>query len=141
MSEPDPLQRVNENPLYRTLGLRLTEFESGRAVSELLPPAALCWPFEGQPHGGIVFTQIDTTVAIAMLRDLSGDNSCATVSVEIQFTRRARHAPFICRAWTTHRAKRIAFGRAETVDADGHLVAMAQATGRLIERRDSSHSV
>ena len=134
MDASDALNVINQNPLYQTLGIRLTSFGDGEASSELAAPENICWPFEAQPHGGVLFTQIDTTLATAMLPSLNGDYSCATISLDIQFTSRAQAGPFVCRAWTSHRTRNVGFGRAETLDADGEIVAMAQGTFRLIKK-------
>ena len=56
------IEQMNNNPLYRTLGIRVVEAGEGRAVSILEPVAEVCWPFPGQPHGGILFTMMDTTM-------------------------------------------------------------------------------
>ena len=134
MTDENELSITNKNPLYESLGIRLVSFGNGKASAELSAPPNVCWPFEGQPHGGILFTQIDTTLAMAMLPKLNGDYSCATISMDIQFTARAQVGPFVCNAWTTHKTRNIGFGRAETVDDDGTVVAMAQGTFRLIDK-------
>lgn len=134
MNADEALANANQNPLYHALGIQLTQFGKGKASSELRAPGELCWPFEGQPHGGVLFTQIDTTLATAMLPSLNGDYSCATISMDIQFTSRAQTGPFVCDAWTSHRTRNVGFGRAETRDANGEIVAMAQGTFRLIDK-------
>lgn len=134
MNDHRHLERVNDNSLYKALGIKLTAFGGGSAKSELDAPLPVQWPFEGQPHGGILFTQVDTTLATAMLPDLSGRYSCATIGLDIQFTQRAQYGPFVCHGWTTHRGGKIGFGNAETRDARGEIVVVAQGTFRLIDR-------
>ena len=64
---PSYLERLNAGPLYRAIGITMERAADGRARSSMAPAEALCWPFPGQPHGGILFTQMDTTMAIAVL--------------------------------------------------------------------------
>lgn len=137
-SDKSQLDLVNSSSLYQLLGLHLTAHADGMAVSEMNPPASLCWPFDGQPHGGILFTQMDTTVAIAMLPTLGGRHTSATVSLNIQYTQRAIEPPFTCSARATHRGKTIGFGEGEIRDAGGKLIATAHGTFRLIERADTN---
>ncbi len=132
------LDRLNENSLYEAMGIRLLRIENGEARSELRPPPDLCWPFEGQPHGGVLFTQMDTTMATAVMtaNEQHADN-CATINLDIQYTRPARGAVFICDVWTTHATGRTAFARSEIRDESGDLVAAAQGTFRLVRKKST----
>ncbi len=128
---PDALAKCNENPLYRTIGIHLHEVTDGNARSTMSPNEAVCWPTPGQPHGGVLFTMMDTTMAFAALSN-EDDGGCATVDCSIQYPAPARHGPFTCRATTLRRTGRTVFVRAEIVDAAGAIVALGQATFRLI---------
>lgn len=48
------MDRLNGNPLYQTIGILVDEAKEGKAHSHLRPNPAFCWPFDGQPHGGIL---------------------------------------------------------------------------------------
>lgn len=127
------LDQLNDNTLYHALGLQLLQIENGEATSVLRPAKELCWPFEGQPHGGVLFTQMDTTMATAVMtvNEEMADN-CATINLDIQYLRPAIGREFICEVWTTHATGRTAFARSETRDENGELVAAAQGTFRLV---------
>lgn len=128
------LDQTNDNRLYHVLGLRLLQIENGDAQSVLEPTEDLCWPFEGQPHGGVLFTQMDTTMATAVMT--AGEvvaANCATISMDIQYTRPARGRRFTCEVWTTHATGRTGFARGEIRDEKGEIVAIAQGTFRLIQ--------
>ena len=130
------LDQTNDNTLYHALGLRLLRVEDGEAQSVLEPAEDFCWPFEGQPHGGILFTQMDTTMATAVMT--ASDEiaaNCATISMDIQFTRPARGRHFTCEVWTTHATGRTGFARGETRDERGDIVSIAQGTFRLIQSK------
>ena len=132
------LAHLNDSSLYRAMGIRLLRIENGEARSELRPTPALCWPFEGQPHGGLLFTQMDTTMATAvMTASAQRADNCATVNLDIQYTRPARGTVFICDVWTTHATGRTAFARSETRDENGDLVAAAQGTFRLVRTKST----
>jgi len=129
---PELINRFNKNSLYQTLGLCLTSARDGNATSQLQPPETVCWPFPGQPHGGILFTQMDTTMAWAVL-SLAGDGAnCSTVNLEIQYPFPAKGSAFTCKTEVMHNTGRSCFVRGECRDKDSQLVAIAQGTFRII---------
>lgn len=128
----DIIARYNDNPLYRTIGIRLDAVGEGRARATLTPNAEVCWPTPNQPHGGILFTVMDTTMAFAALSSAEHESGCATVDCNIQYPAPARDGPFTCQASMTRKTGRTVFVRAEILDARNHLVAIGQATFRII---------
>jgi uncharacterized protein (TIGR00369 family) len=126
------LDRLNDNTLYETVGITIEEAGEGTARSRLEPDACFCWPFPGQPHGGILFTLMDTTMAWAVFSQLKPGYSCATINLEIQYTRPAKGKLFTCSARTTHRTGHLSFVRGEVHDAEGQVLAMGQGTFRNI---------
>jgi uncharacterized protein (TIGR00369 family) len=129
---PEFLEQLNRNSLYHTTGIRIEEAAAGRARSRLEPRPAVCWPFAGQPHGGILFTALDTTMACAVLSELESGLNCTTVDLTVHYTAPAKGEHFICRAWTTHRTGRLSFVRAEILNASDAVLAIAQAVFRII---------
>jgi uncharacterized protein (TIGR00369 family) len=127
------LDRMNDNPLYRSLGIRLEEAAEGRARSCLTPKAEVCWPFPDQPHGGILFTLMDTTMAWAVQSLLESGLACTTVDLHIQYLAPAKGGHLFCRAWTTRQTKRLAFVRADILDSGDHPLASGQATFRIMK--------
>ena len=128
----EQIERINKNPLYQTTGIQALSAGDGRSVSELRPPVNVCWPFSGQPHGGILFTQMDTTMAWAVFSAAGEGTNCSTVNMEIQYPLPAKGSVFTCEAQVVHRTGRTCFVRGESRDKQGGLVAMAQATFRII---------
>ncbi|MEM7404151.1 MAG: PaaI family thioesterase [Pseudomonadota bacterium] len=125
------LERVNRSRLYRALGIRLTAAQADSAASEMRATDPVCWPGEDQPHGGIVFTQLDTTMATAAL---GGDDNIAnatTVSLQIQYLAPARGEVLYCEATVQRRGGRLCFVQGETRDPDGQLVAVGQGSFRI----------
>jgi uncharacterized protein (TIGR00369 family) len=120
------LERINSNSLYKTVGIFVDDAKNGKAHSCLRPNPALCWPFEGQPHGGVLFTLMDTTMAWAVLTATDQEYNCATISLDIQYTRRAQGESFNCNAWIIHKGSQVIYSRAEIFDEKGQLVANGQ---------------
>ena len=126
------IKRLSNNSLYNTLGIRIESAVDGEARARLEPRAEICWPFSGQPHGGILFTLMDTTMAWAVLSQLETGQNCTTINLNIHYTRPATGNFFICTARVTHQTKRSSFLSADIHSEQGKLLAMGQATFRII---------
>lgn len=135
---PDTLARLNDNPLYHALGIRIDDCHGGKARSTLAPTANACWPSPGSPHGGVLFTVIDTTTAWAAMSLAEPGESVTTVDCGIQYPARATHGPFTCHAASMRKTGRTVFVRAEVVDARGGIVALGQATFRIVRDESSA---
>jgi uncharacterized protein (TIGR00369 family) len=131
--DPSKINRMNDNSLYKTLGIRVEESANGKARARLEPKSKMCWPFPGQPHGGILFTFMDTTMAWSVMSQVEPGYNCATINLNIHYTIPARGDVFSCCAWTTHRGGRVSFVRADISDARGRLIAMGQAIFRIVQ--------
>ena len=129
----EEMSRLNNNSMYQALGIVAEEAKEGKAHAKLRPVPAFCWPFEGQPHGGVLFTLMDTTMAWAVLTGLERGQNCATINLDIQYTKRAKGNILTCQAWITHQATRIIYARANILDAEGQLTAAGQGTFKAIK--------
>lgn len=126
------LDQMNSNSLYQTFGIRIETAGEGKAKSCLEPNSDLCWPFAEQPHGGVLFTLMDTTMAWAVWSQLDTGLNCTTVNLDIHYILPAKGGYFECAAWSTHKTGRTSFVRADIYDRWDRLVAMGQATFRII---------
>jgi uncharacterized protein (TIGR00369 family) len=126
------LDQINGNPLYQVIGIQVQGARAGKASSRLEPKSAVCWPFSEQPHGGVLFTLMDTTMAWAVWSHLDAGYSCTTVNLDIHFTMSAKSNAFLCTAWSTHKTGRTSFVRADIQNSKGQLVAMGQGAFRII---------
>jgi uncharacterized protein (TIGR00369 family) len=117
---------LNENPLYQAVGIRVQWVVDGSAEAVLEAKPAMCWPNAGRPHGGVLFTVLDTTMAFAAISNGEDGSGGATVDCNIQYTAPADHGPFLCRVATTSKTSRTVFIRGELVDSRGKVVALAQ---------------
>jgi uncharacterized protein (TIGR00369 family) len=129
------IAELNANPFYYAVGVRLNWVSDGGAEAVLDPNPAMCWPNAGRPHGGVLFTVLDTTMAFAAISNGADGSGCATVDCNIQYTAPADHGPFLCRVATTSKTPRTVFIRGEVVDRHNTVVALAQATFRLFAPR------
>lgn len=127
------MHNFNSNPLYKTIGISVEEAKNGKARSRLCPNRDLCWPFEGQPHGGVLFTLMDTTMAWAAVSIIEKGYNCATIDLSIQFTRRALGGLFFCEAMIIHKGSVIAYTRADVFDEKKHVIATGQGSFRVIK--------
>lgn len=131
----DQLAALNNNSLYHAIGIRILRCEDGSAESVLDATPAMCFPTPGRPHGGIIFTVLDTTMAFAAISNGPDGTGCGTVDCSIQYPRAADHGPFTCRVMTLSKTARTVFIRGELLDRSGAIVALAQATFRLFTPR------
>jgi uncharacterized protein (TIGR00369 family) len=127
------LFELNENAFYKAVGIRLKVVADGAGESILDPRPAMCWPNDGRPHGGVLFTLLDTTMAFAAISNGDDGTGCGTVDCSIQYPAPADHGPFSCRAATTSKTSRTVFIRGDVTDRHGVVVAFAQATFRLFQ--------
>ena len=130
---PQEIDRLNNNTLYQTVGILVDEAKDGKAHAHLRPNPALCWPFEAQPHGGVLFTLMDTTMAWAALTRVEKGCTCATITLNIQYTKQAKGASFICNAWITHKGNQIVYTRADIFDEKGQLTATGQGAFQTVK--------
>lgn len=128
----DTLARLNDNPLYHALGIRVDHCHDGNARSTLRPTATACWPSPASPHGGVLFTVIDTTMAWAAMSLAGAGETVTTVDCSIQYPAPATQGPFTCDATSLRKTGRTIFVRAGIVDGRGDIVALGQATFRII---------
>lgn len=126
------LDRLNNNSLYQIMGIRIEKANEGIAISRLETKPELCWPLPDQPHGGVLYTMMDSTMAWAVFSQLEPGSHCATINLDIQYTHPAKGPFFTCSARITHRTGRISFVSAEIHDSAKQLLAMGQAAFRVI---------
>ena len=127
------LDKLNHNPLYDLIGIHVEEVTGGKARSRLTPKPEVCWPFPNQPHGGILFTLMDTTMAWAVLSLLKPDHNCLTIQLDIQYIAPAQGDYFICAAEVKEQTRSMSFVSAEIRDAEDRLLAVGQAAFRVIK--------
>jgi uncharacterized protein (TIGR00369 family) len=129
------LDQLNSNVLYRTLGITIEEARGGVARSLLRANPDICWPSAGQPHGGVVFTQLDTTMATSVMATVPRDTPVSTITLAVNYQSPAIGDVLECRAHCIHQTNRTRFVRGETRNREGLLVATAEGTFRVFVKR------
>ena len=129
----DMFEQMNQNILYQTIGIHIEEAADGQARSVLTPKEEVCWPYPGQPHGGILFTLMDTTMGWAVNTVLDSGYNCTTINGNIQYLAPAQKGPFHCLARVTRQTGRMAFVQADISDAQGNPLVAGQAVFRMIK--------
>jgi len=127
------IQRLNGNPFYQALGLQVEEAGDGRARSILKARPEVCWPFPDQPHGGVICTLMDTTMAWAVLSELEPGYNNTTIDLSLHFTAPAPKSRLECRAEVVHRTGRICFTRGEILDREGRVLTLGQGAFRIVK--------
>ena len=130
---PQEIEQLNNNSLYQAVGIRVEELKDGEAKSFLHPKPAFCWPFEGHPHGGVLFTLMDTTMAWAVQSVIEEGYTLATINLDIQYTRQARGDSFACCASITSQGNLIVYAKADILDKDSRIIATGQGCFRIIK--------
>lgn len=118
------MEKVNQEPYARHLGLRLVAMDTGYALVEMIFDASKQNIF-GLAHGGAVFSLIDEAFEIA-----SNSHGIMAVALNMNVTYMA--APRLgttlrAEAIEVHRTLRTASYQIRVTDLDGTLIAMCQA--------------
>lgn len=127
------LDRHNRNDFYMAMGIKIEEVAHGTAHSLMQIKPTLCWPFPQQPHGGVIFTLMDTTMVWGLFSLLEQGLNCSTVDVDIQYVAPAQGQVLTCTAWALGKTRRLGFARGEVKDERNQLVALGQGTFRIIK--------
>jgi uncharacterized protein (TIGR00369 family) len=127
------LDRHNRNNLYLAMGIKIEDALHGTAHSRMEIQSSLCWPFPQQPHGGVIFTLMDTTMIWALFSLLEQGLNCTTIQMDIQYLSPAKGRFVACTAWVADKTRRLGFARGEVKDERSQLVALGQGTFRIIK--------
>ncbi|MDX9816187.1 MAG: PaaI family thioesterase [Smithellaceae bacterium] len=125
----------NKNSLYKAMGIRIESLEEGMVKSRLEPKSEMCWPFPNQPHGGVLFTLMDTTMAWAVISNQEKAGSCTTINLDIQYTQPAKATFFSCVAEVISQTRQVSFVKAVIHDPYGVVVSVGQGTYRIMQNR------
>jgi acyl-CoA thioesterase len=117
-------------PLKEFLGFTIEKGE-GRASAWLdlgehhLNPYGTC-------HGAVPFALMDTAMGAAVSSLLDEGSFCATIEMQTRFLRAVTTGRMTAEATVVHPGRRIVHLEAQTVDAEGRLVATATSSFAVI---------
>jgi uncharacterized protein (TIGR00369 family) len=124
---------VENSPYNERLGARPEDLADGR-VRLVLETDASHVNEVGVVHGGVAMSLLDGAMGRCCVRSLDPGSSCATVQISVQFLAPAK-GRLSSLARITKRGRRVAFLEAECHRDDGTLIARAQGTWAIFERR------
>jgi uncharacterized protein (TIGR00369 family) len=116
-------------PIGATMGFRLVEVESGRAVFQGAAGPHLLNPLGGV-HGGVALTLIDSAAGCAVHTELPAGVGYTTVETKVNFTRPVPPdgSPIRCEGRVVTRGRQIATAEARLLSAEGKLLAHGTST-------------
>ena len=120
-------ERLNELPLSRLLGMRLTAIRPNEATVEVEMRDDLKQP-GGILHGGVTATLIDTAMAFAVRTHLDDTEPTATIDLTVHYLRPLAEGRAVCTARVLRPGKRIFTVTADVHDDAGKLIATGIST-------------
>ena len=116
-------------PIAVLMGFRPVEVEPGRVVFEGTPDESVYNPI-GMVHGGYVCTLADTVAACAVHTTLEAGTIYTSIDLNVSYTRKVTRDSGTLRAVGTvvKPGRRVAFCRADILDAAGKVVATATSS-------------
>jgi uncharacterized protein (TIGR00369 family) len=125
--------RLPHTPMWRTLGMTLSEVEPGRALFTVMPEEKHT-NGQGIAHGGLTATLIDSAAACAVKSVLGPGDWSTTVEVAVKFVRpvRGEDGPVRCEGRILHAGRRIATAEARVFDRHDRLLAHGESTCMVV---------
>lgn len=120
-------ERLNNLPLAKLIGMRLTDIRPNEAVLTIEMRDDLKQP-SGVLHGGITATLIDTAMAFAVRTHLTDDEPTATIDLTVHYLRPLISGTATCTAKVVRPGKRIFTVSADVVNDEGKLIATGLST-------------
>ena len=125
---------MHNSNFNRKLGIKAEDLADGRVRLSIECDASLHNEV-GVTHGGVAMALLDGSMGRCCVRSLDPGQSCATVQISVQFLAMAT-GRLSALARVAKRGKRIAFLEADCHRDDGTLIARAQGTWAISERRN-----
>jgi uncharacterized protein (TIGR00369 family) len=118
---------VEQPPIARLLGFRLTEIESGRAVVEFEASERHANPM-GTLHGGVLCDIADAAMGLAYASALDEDESFTTLELKINFLKPIWNAKLFAIASIIKKGRTVGMVECRVTDETGSLVAHSTST-------------
>ncbi len=127
------VEHLPTTPFISLLGLQVERFEPDDVVVRL-PFRADLTNDGTYYHGGVIASALDTCGSLAAWsnHDFSKGSRASTVGLSIQYVGACKRSDLVCRATTVRRGKELTFVDITGEDADGHVVAKALLTYRIV---------
>lgn len=119
-------------PMMWLLGIHYAEVRPGYAECYMDVEQAHHNP-AGIAHGGVAYALIDSAMGAAFYHALERPLGCATVELKINYVRPIQTGRLYAHAELVERTSRFGILTSQARDADGRLVALAQATFAIVD--------
>jgi uncharacterized protein (TIGR00369 family) len=118
---------LEQPPIAKLLGARLTAIEAGKARIELVADERLANPM-GTLHGGVLCDIADAAMGMAYAATLDEGESFTTLELKINFLRPIWRATLTAEGVVVHRGRTAGLTECAITDERGRLVAKATST-------------
>jgi uncharacterized protein (TIGR00369 family) len=120
---------LEEPPIGRLIGLRLTEVKEGRVVLEYTP-AECHYNLSGRVQGGVAALLIDAATGSAVYSLLPAGVKYTSLDLKANYVRPITldAGPLRCEAWIVHMGARTGIAEAKLTDGQGRLYAVGAST-------------
>ncbi len=120
---------LEEPPIGRLIGLRLTEVKEGRVALEFTPAECHYNP-SGRVHGGVTALLIDAATGSAVYSLLPAGVKYTSLDLKVNFVRSIAldAGPLRCEAWVVHMGATTGLAEARLTDGQGRLYAVGAST-------------
>lgn len=118
-------------PFTWLLGLKFDEIQPGFARCHLDVTRLVHNP-GGIAHGAIAYTLLDSAMGAAFYQALERPLTCSTIELKVNYLRPVVSGQLFASAELVERTRRFGILTGRVVDADGRLIALAQATFAVV---------
>ena len=126
--------RMAASPFHSWMGMTLVEACEGEVELTLeVQPHHL--NLQGFLHGGVLATLADTAAGLAVRSKLEAGRRHVTIQLGVQYLSAGSPGTIVARGRTVRVGRQIAHAEAEIHDANGRLLATAQATVAIMADR------
>jgi uncharacterized protein (TIGR00369 family) len=121
-------------PAAKLLGWKVLEAKpgSGRIRVQFEATPEFTNPL-GNVQGGFLAAMLDDTLGPALATTFAAQEFAPTLEMKVNFVRPAKPGTLVGEGWVVHRGASVAFLQGELRDSEGHLVATATATARMVQ--------
>jgi uncharacterized protein (TIGR00369 family) len=130
----DLRERMASSAFHKWMGMSLVEAREGE-VELTLEAQPHHLNLQGLLHGGVLATLADTAAGLAVRTKLEAGRRHVTIQLGVQYLSAGGPGRIVARGRTVRVGRQIAHAEAEIHDANGRLLATAQATVAIMTER------
>lgn len=128
------LEALGTSNVWKHLGMSIFTNEQGEKGIKLIN-TDLLKQFQGNVHGGIIATAVDTAMGVAVNETIGADQYAVTVELKVNYLLPVADSDIYAYAKLVKAGKRLLMGTVDVFDEEGNLVAIGSSTFTIITRR------